>query len=133
MVISKKTILGWGGITNNANKNTIVTELISPPEGIAGLKDETEEGMIATFCDFARQHKNDVNIIFSRVQNNCITYLMDRVKKKIRLDKPTDFKAGTYKAEFIAQLEEASQRKKCRSNQNNISDSLITLSFQVQQ
>ena len=50
----------------------------------------------------------------------------------MRLDKPTDFEAGTDRAEFITQLEEASERKKCRTNQKKIGDSFITSSFQVQ-
>ena len=87
--------------------------------------------MIATFRDFGRRDANDRKIIFSRVQQQRITSLMDWVKDKVRLDKPTDFKAGTYRAELIAQLKEDLERKKCRTDQKNISDSLITSSFQV--
>ena len=77
MVITMNTILGWCGITTNANKNTIVAELLSPPEGLGHLSDETEEGMIATFRDFGRRDANDGKIIFSRVQQKRITFLMD--------------------------------------------------------
>ena len=113
-------------------KNTIVAELLSSPEGLGHLNDETEEGMISTFRDFGRRDANDGKIIFSRVQQKRITYLMDWVKDKVRLDEPTDFEVGTDIAEFITQLEEASERKKCCTNQNKIGDSLITSSFQVQ-
>ena len=54
------------------------------------------------------------------------------VKNKVSLDEPTDFEAGTERAEFITQLEEALERKKCRTNQKKIGDSLIMSSFQVQ-
>ena len=64
MVITTNTIIGWCGITTNANKNTIVAELLSSPEGLGHLSDETEEGMIATFCDFGRRDANDGKIIF---------------------------------------------------------------------
>ena len=57
---------------------------------------------------------------------------MDWVKDKVRLDEPTEFEAGTDRAEFITQLKKASERKKCRTNQKKIGDSLITSSFQVQ-
>ena len=132
MVIATDIILGWCGITTNANKNTIVAELLSPPEVLGHLNDETEEGMVATFCDFGRRDANDGKIIFSRVQQKRITSLMDWVKDRVRIDEPTDFEAGTDRAEFITQLEEASERKKCRTNQKKIGDSLITSSFQVQ-
>ena len=108
MVISTNTILGWCGITTNANKNKIVAELLIPPEGLAYLNNETEEGMISTFRHFRRRDANDKNIVFSQVQQKCITSLMDWVNYKVRLEKPTVFKAGTYRAEPIAQLKEAS-------------------------
>ena len=54
MVITTNTILGWCGITTNANKNTIVAELLSSPGGFGHLNDKTKEGMIATFRDFGR-------------------------------------------------------------------------------
>ena len=57
---------------------------------------------------------------------------MDWVKDKVRLEEPTDFEAGTDRAEFITQFEEASEKKKCCTNQKKIGDSLITSSFQVQ-
>ena len=41
MVFSTNTFLGWYGITTNANKNTIVAELISPLKRIVHLNDET--------------------------------------------------------------------------------------------
>ena len=78
--------------------------------------------MIATFRDFGHRYANDGKIIFSRVQHNRITSLMDWVKEKVRLEEPTDFKAGTDRAEFITQIEEASERKKCRTNQKKIGD-----------
>ena len=67
------------------------------------LNYETEEGMISTFRDFGRRDSNNEKIVFRRVEKKRITSLTDWVKDKLRLDKPTDFKAGTYKAEFIAQ------------------------------
>ena len=132
MVISTNTILGWCGITTNSNKNIIVSELLSPPEGLAHLGNETEEGMIATFRYLGRRDADDGNIIFSRVQQKRITYIMDWVKDKVGLDKPTDFEAGTDRAEFVSQLEEDLEINKCRTNQKKIDDSLITSSFQVQ-
>ena len=107
MVIATNTILGWYGITTNANKNTIVAELLSPPEGLGHLNNETKEGMIATFCYFGRRDANDGKIIFSRVQQKRITSLMNWVKDNVRIDEPTDFEAGTDRAEFTSQLEEA--------------------------
>ena len=132
MVITMNTILGWCGITTNANKNTIVAELLSSPEGLGNLNDETKEGMIATFRDFGCRDANDGKIIFSRVQQKRTTSLMDWIKNKVRLYEPTEFEAGTDRAEFITELEEASERKKCRTNQKKIGNSLITSSFQVQ-
>ena len=68
MVITTNTILRWCGITTNANKNTIVAELLCSTEGLGHLNDDTKEGMIATFRDFGRRDANDGKIIFSRVQ-----------------------------------------------------------------
>ena len=107
---------------DQCQKNTIAAELLSSTEGLGYLNDETEEGMIATFRDFGRRDANNGRIIFSRVQQKRITSLMDWVKDKVRLDEPTDFKAGTDRAKFITQLEEASERKKCRTNQKKIGD-----------
>ena len=39
---------------------------------------------------------------------------------------------GTSRSEFTQELDDASERKKCRSNQKKIGEALITSSFQVQ-
>ena len=39
-------ILVGCGITTNANKAVVIAELLSPPEGLAHLNDDTGEGMI---------------------------------------------------------------------------------------
>ena len=59
MVIATTTILGWCGITTNANKNTIIAEILSPTEGLTHLDDEKDEGMMSTFRDFGRRDAND--------------------------------------------------------------------------
>ena len=59
MVIATTMILRWCGITTNANKNTIIAEILSPPEGLTHLNDETDEGMMSTFRDFGRRDAND--------------------------------------------------------------------------
>ena len=42
------------------------------------------------------------------------------------------FENGTTRNEFVTDIEQASECKKCRSNQKKIGDALITSSFQVQ-
>ena len=114
MVIATTTILGWCGITTNANKNTIIAEILSPPSGLTHLDDETDEGMMSTFRDFGRRDANDGKIIFSRFQQKRLISLMDWVKDKSRLKEEVTFGNGTTRNEFVTDIEQASERKKCR-------------------
>ena len=85
-----------------------------------------------TFRDFGRRNANDGRIIFSQVQQKRLISLMDWVKDKSRLNEEVTFENGTTRNEFVTDIEQASERKKCRSNQKKICDALITSSFQVQ-
>ena len=87
---------------------------MSPPEGLTHLDDETDEGMMLTFRDFGRRDANDGRIIFSQVQQKRLISLMDWVKDKSRLKKEVTFENGTTRNEFVTDIEQASERKKCR-------------------
>ena len=70
--------------------------------------------MMSTFCDFGRRDANEVKIIFSRVQQKRLISLMDWVKDKSRLKEEVTFGNGTTRHEFVTDIEQASERKKCR-------------------
>ena len=114
MVIATTTILGWCGITTNANKNTIVAEILSPLEGLTHLDDETDEGMTSTFRNFGIRDANDGKIIFIWFQQKRLISLMDWVKDKSRLNEEVTFDNGTIRNEFVTDIEQAPECKKCR-------------------
>ena len=68
--------------------------------------------MLGTFRDYARRDKEDGEIIFTRVQQRRLIFLMDWLKDKIRFEEESSFPDGTTKQELIYELEEATTRKK---------------------
>lgn len=132
MAITLTTILGWCGVTVAAQKNRIIAEMLSAPEGLEHFNNETTEGLIATFRDYGRRADGDGKIVFSRVQQKRIISLKDWVKDRARLEDDILFENGTTRADFITAIEEASERKEYRSNQKKVGEALITSTFQVQ-
>ena len=87
---------------------------------------------MSTFHNYGQRNANDWKIIFSWLQQNRLISLMYWDKDKSWLDEPDNFDIGITRNEFFADIEQASERKKCRTNQKKIGDALITSSFQVQ-
>ena len=54
------------------------------------------------------------------------------MKDKVRLQEEVELETRTTRAEFIKAIEEASERKECRINQEKTGEPLITAAFQVQ-
>jgi hypothetical protein len=132
MAITINTILTWCGITNAGQRTRIVAELLSAPEGLMHLNDESTEAMQATFRDYSRRDAADGKIIFNRVQQKRLISLKDWVKDKATVKDEVTFDNDTTRGEFIIAIEEASERKECQTNQKKTGDTLITATFQVQ-
>ena len=60
------TIFQWSGMTTAAARNRIISDMMSPPEGIKHLNGETLEEMLVPFRYYARRDAADRNIIFTR-------------------------------------------------------------------
>ena len=60
--------------------------MMSTPEGLKHLNGETSEEMLGIFRDYYRRDKEDGNIIFTRVQQGRLIYLMYLVKYKTRIE-----------------------------------------------
>ena len=71
------TIVQWCGMSTTTAINRIIADMMSPPEGLKHLNGETPEEMLGTFRDYAWRDKEDGNIIFTRVQQRRLIYLMD--------------------------------------------------------
>jgi hypothetical protein len=128
----KYIILTWCRVSVAAQRTRIINEMMSAPEGLNHFNNESTEGMVSTFQDYGRRDVADGKIIFSRVQQKRLISLKDWVKDKVRLKEEAEFANGTEQAEFIAAINEASERKECQSNQKKVGESLITAAFQVQ-
>jgi hypothetical protein len=132
MGITNNVILTWCGISTVNQRARIIAEMISAPEGLKHFNDETTEGMVSTFRDYSRRDAEDGKIVFTRVEHKRIISLKDWVQDKDVLKEEIEFEIGTTKTEFIAAIEEATERKKHRANQKKVGESLITAAFQVQ-
>ena len=62
------TIVQWCGISITTARNRIITDIMSPPEGLKHLNGDTSEEILGTFRDYARRDKEEGSIIFTRVQ-----------------------------------------------------------------
>ena len=51
------TIVQWWGMSTTTARNRIIADMMSPPEGLKYLNDETLEEMLGTFRDYARRDK----------------------------------------------------------------------------
>ena len=132
MAITNNVILTWCGISIANQRVRIIAEMMSAPEGLTHFNDKTTEGMISTFRDYSRRDADDGKIVVNRVQQKRLISLKDWVKDKDVLKEDIEFENGTTRAEFIAEIEEATERKKQKSNQKKVGESLITAAFQVQ-
>ena len=94
--------------------------MMIPPEGLKHLNGETSEEMVGTFRYYARRDKEDRKNIFTRVQQRRLIYLMDWVKDKTRIEQEVSFTDGITRQELIYELEEATNRKKCRKEQKKV-------------
>ena len=85
------TIVQWCRMSTTTTRNRIIADMMSPPEGLKHFNGETSKEMLGTFRDYARRDKEDVNIIFTRVQQRRLIHLMDWVKDKTRLEEEASF------------------------------------------
>ena len=60
--------------------------MMSPPDRLKHLNGETSKEMFGTFREYDWRDKEDVNIIFTRVQQLRLISLMDWVKDKTSID-----------------------------------------------
>ena len=94
--------------------------MMSPPEGLKHLNGKTSEEMLGTFRDYARRDKEDVNIIFTRVQQSRLISLMDWVNDNNPLEEEASFPDRTTTEEVIYELEEATTMENCRKEQKKV-------------
>ena len=80
------TIVLWCGMSTTTARNRIIADMMSTPEGLKHLNGETSEEMLGIFRDYYRRDKEDGNIIFTRVQQGRLIYLMYLVKYKTRIE-----------------------------------------------
>ena len=80
------TIVQWCRMSNTTARNRIISDMMSPLEGLKHLNDEISEEMLGTFRDYYRRDKEYGNIIFTRVQQRKLISLMDWVKDITRLE-----------------------------------------------
>ena len=129
--ITVNTMLGWCGISVAANRNRIIADMLSAPEGIDHLNDESTEGLLSTYRDYAKRSVAEGKITFTRIQQRRIIALKDWVKDRFRLEEETVFENGSTRQAFINAIDDASKRKKSRTNQRKAGESLVTTAFQV--
>ena len=111
------TIVQWYVISTTTVRNIIISDMMSPLEGLKHLNDEISEEMLGTFRDYYRRDKEYGNIIFTRVQQRNLISLMDWVKDTTCIEEEASFIDVTKRHELIYELEEATTRKKCRKQQ----------------
>ena len=75
-------IVQWCGMSTTNARNRIISDMMSPPEGLEHLNGETSKLMLVTFREYARHDKEDGNIISTRFQQMRLIPLMDWVKDK---------------------------------------------------
>ena len=114
-----------------ANLNRIISDMLSVPEELEDLNQETTDGLMSMYREYAKISVTDRKIIFTRIQQRRVIALKDWVKDKMRLQETPTFVAKTVRPDFIQAIGEASERKKNRINQRKAGESLITTVFQV--
>ena len=60
-----------------ATRNIIIHDIKSTPERLKHLNGETWEEMLGTFREYARRDAADGRIIYTRVQQRRLIYIMD--------------------------------------------------------
>ena len=71
------TIVKWCVMTTASARNRIISDMMSPPEGLKHINGETSEENLGTFRDYARCDAEDGKIILTRVQQTRLISLMD--------------------------------------------------------
>ena len=83
--ITVNIMFGWCGIIVATNRNRIIADIITAPEGIDHLNDESTEGLLSTYRDYADRTASDREITFTRIQQRQIIALQYWVKDRFRL------------------------------------------------
>ena len=76
------TIVQWYVISTTTVRNIIISDMMSPLEGLKHLNGEILEEVLGTFRDYACRDKEDGNSVFARIQQRRLISLMDWVKDK---------------------------------------------------
>ena len=83
------------GMTTASARNRIVSDMMSPPEGLKKINGEALEEIVGAFRDYARCDAVDGKIVFTRVQQRRLISLMDWVKVRTLLEEEVPFLDGT--------------------------------------
>ena len=129
--ITVNIMLGWCGITVAANRNCIIANMITAPEGINHLNDESTEGLLSTYWDYAKRVAADWKITLTQIKQRRIIALKYWVKDRFRLEEGAIFEHGTTWQVFIKAIDHIYKSKKSRTNQQKSGESLIMTAFQV--
>ena len=114
------TIVQWCGISTTTARNRIITDMMSPPEGLKHLNGEIPEEMLGTFRDYACRNKEHGNIIFTRVQKRRLTSFIDWVKDKNRLEEEASFPDGTTRQDLYMNLRKPQTGRSAEKNKRNL-------------
>ena len=69
-------IVQWCGISTTTARNIIITDIMSPTEGLKHINGETPEEILGTFREYDRRYKEDRYIVFTRVQKRRLIFLV---------------------------------------------------------
>ena len=78
-------MIGWCDISVATNRNRINADMLTAPEGIDHINDESTEGMLSTYRDYAKRAAPDGEIVFTQIQQRLIIALKYWVKDRFRL------------------------------------------------
>ena len=125
-------MLTWMGVTVAANRHVIVADLLTAPEGIGNLKDETPDGIKDACEAYSKRGPENQRFTVTRTSIKRITALMHWVKDRHRLAENIAFVAAdTDRGTFLEELEAAANRALYRKDQKKLGESMINKEFQA--
>ena len=106
--IINNMILTWCKFTLAKTRNRIIEDMLSAPEGLEHLNQETTDGLMLMYREYAKRSVAYRNIVFTRIQQRRVIALKYCVKDKMRLQEMPNFEANTMRTEFLRAVDKAS-------------------------
>ena len=124
-------ILTWCGIAIAGARNGLQEDMLSQPEGIGHLNDETAKGIQAACQEYSKRPTVGQRFIVNRVQQKRLIALMCWVKDRVRLNEEASFVSTTTRDEFRNEIAAALEREKMRADMKTKGEALNSTNFQV--